>query len=100
MMPAALFVAAFGSLGAAGPATNSALTPKVSGKRPNPEAYPGMSEAGHRSCECGAVYRRTESMAKAREISSFECEVCGETLETWNTAWVPTYRLIAGPVSE
>jgi hypothetical protein len=37
-------------------------------------------------------------MAKAREIASFECQICGETLETWNTAWVPAYRLIAGPV--
>jgi hypothetical protein len=46
-----------------------------------------------------AVYRRTESMAKVREIASFECPICGETLETWNTAWVPTYRLIAGPIS-
>ncbi len=56
-----------------------------------------MSETGHRSCKCEAVYRRTESMAKAREINSFQCEVCGETLESWNTAWVRTYRLIAGP---
>jgi hypothetical protein len=34
----------------------------------------------------------------AREIASFECGVCGATLETWNTAWVPSYRLVAGPV--
>jgi len=37
-------------------------------------------------------------MAPAREISSFECAVCDATLETWNTAWVPTYRFLAGPV--
>ncbi len=54
-------------------------------------------ESPHRSCQCGAVYRRTEGMAKSREFSSFECEVCGATLETWNTAWVPSYRLIVGP---
>ena len=59
-----------------------------------------MSETGHRYCKCGAVYRRTESMANAREIASFECQICGDTLETWNMAWVPTYRLIAGPVSQ
>jgi hypothetical protein len=35
-------------------------------------------------------------MASRREMSSFECSVCGATLESWNTAWVPTYRLIAG----
>jgi hypothetical protein len=50
------------------------------------------------TCPCGAVYRRTESMAKSREIDSFECTVCGETTESWNTAWVLAYRLIGGPV--
>jgi hypothetical protein len=30
-----------------------------------------------RQCKCGAVYRRTEAMAPAREMSSFECTVCG-----------------------
>ena len=57
-----------------------------------------MSEQQHRHCKCGAVYRRTESMAPRREMSSFECAVCGETMETWNTARVPTFKLIAGPV--
>jgi hypothetical protein len=41
----------------------------------------GMSESGHRSCKCGAVYDRSEHMAEAREISSFECAVCGATIE-------------------
>jgi hypothetical protein len=36
-------------------------------------------------------------MAASREIDSFECTACGVTLETWDTAWVPTYRLIAEP---
>jgi hypothetical protein len=36
-------------------------------------------------------------MAPGRQISSFECSACGTTLETWNTAWAPTYRLIVGP---
>jgi len=57
-----------------------------------------MTESFHRACKCGAIYRRTESMADGREIDSFECAVCGETIESWNTAWVPTYRLVAGPV--
>ena len=61
-----------------------------------------MSETalGHRSCTCGAVYRRTEAMAPVREIASFECSVCGLTLENWNSAWVPTYRLIVGPIGK
>jgi len=54
---------------------------------------------GNRTCECGAVYRRTESLASMREIDSFECAVCGTTLESWNTAWVPTYRLVVGPTN-
>ena len=47
-----------------------------------------------RQCRCGAIYLRTEAMAPSREIDSFECTACGATLETWDTAWVPTYRLI------
>jgi hypothetical protein len=57
-----------------------------------------MTESAHRACKCGAIYLRTESMARAREINSFECLVCGETMEHWNTAWVLSYRLIVGPV--
>ena len=41
----------------------------------------GMSESGHRSCKCGAVFDRSEHIAEAREISSFECAVCGATIE-------------------
>jgi hypothetical protein len=50
-----------------------------------------------RQCRCGAIYHRTEAMAASREIDSFECTACGVTLETWDTAWVPAYRLIAEP---
>jgi hypothetical protein len=48
-----------------------------------------------RNCRCGAIYHRSEAMAPSREIDSFECTVCGATLETWDTAWVPSYRLIS-----
>jgi hypothetical protein len=47
-----------------------------------------------RHCKCGAIYRRTEAMAPRREMNSFEGSVCGATMESWNAAWVPTYRLI------
>jgi hypothetical protein len=57
-----------------------------------------MVETGNRSCECGAVYRRTEALAAGRQISSFECAVCGVTMESWNTAWVPAYRLVVGRI--
>jgi hypothetical protein len=53
---------------------------------------------GNRMCKCGAIYRRTEAVIEAREIDCFACEVCGVTLESWNSAYVPTYRLVVGPV--
>jgi hypothetical protein len=40
----------------------------------------------------------TESMAERREVNSFECIHCRETLESWNSACVPTYRLVVGPL--
>jgi hypothetical protein len=55
-----------------------------------------MSE-NHRHCKCGAIYRRTEAMVPRREVNSFKCSVCGHTMESWNTAWVPNYRLVIGP---
>src|ERR1700747_2459662 len=61
-------------------------------------AYKGMSESCHRSCKCGAVYDRCEQSVESREISRFECAVCGKTIESWNSAWVPRYRFIACPV--
>ena len=60
--------------------------------------YPAPMTDQHRHCKCCSVYCRTESMAPSREVNSFECTVCGTTLESWNTAWVPTYRLVVGPV--
>jgi hypothetical protein len=64
------------------------------------EAHVGkMSESGHRSCRCGAVYDRSEHIVESREISSFECDVCGMTIENWNSAWVPRYRFIACPAT-
>ena len=62
------------------------------------QAHKQAMESHHRTCRCRAVYSRTESIAPAREISSFECLLCGATLETWNSAWVPTYKFLAGPV--
>jgi hypothetical protein len=62
------------------------------------EAHVGdMSESHHRSCKCGAVYDRSEHVTESREISSFECAMCGATIENWNSAWVPQYRFIACP---
>jgi hypothetical protein len=69
-------------------------------RRRSDPARPGAMKMDNRACKCGAVYRRTESMAPGREIDSFECAVCGVTMERWNSAWVPTYRLIVGSVTK
>jgi len=58
----------------------------------------GMAESDRRSCYCRAVYHRTQIIAVSCETSSFVCELCGTTLESWNSSWVPRYRLIAGPI--
>lgn len=57
-----------------------------------------MADTHHRACNCGAVYDRSETMASSRQIGSFECAVCGATLESWNTSQVTTYRLVSGPI--
>jgi hypothetical protein len=57
-----------------------------------------MSEPARRTCQCGAIYARNEGMAAGREISSYQCELCDRTLESWNSTWVPIYRLVMRPV--
>ena len=56
----------------------------------------GMSESDRRACHCGAIYHRTKVKAVSCEINRFECELCGTIIESWNSTWVPRYRLIAG----
>jgi hypothetical protein len=36
------------------------------------------------------------STGEVREIASFECAICSQTMESWNTTWVPLNRLVAG----
>jgi hypothetical protein len=51
-----------------------------------------------RKCKCGAAYERTEHVSLHREIRSFECILCHRPLESWQSAFVPRYRFVAGPV--
>ena len=53
-----------------------------------------------RKCQSGAVYFRTEHVALRREIESFDCKLCGATIESWNSALVPRFRFVAGPVRQ
>ena len=57
-----------------------------------------FSESYHRSCHCGALYDRSEAIAPERQVATFECWLCGTTLERWSSTKVPTYRFLAGPV--
>jgi hypothetical protein len=59
-----------------------------------------LPEIQHRSCECGALYERSEAEAKGpeRQVAAFECRLCGMTLESWNSTNIPTYRILAGPI--
>jgi hypothetical protein len=57
-----------------------------------------MTDQAQRTCQCGAVYARNEQIAPMREISSYQCLICKRTMENWNSAWVPVYRLIVRPI--
>jgi hypothetical protein len=49
----------------------------------------------HRACKCGAVYDHSEHIVEQREISSFECAVCGATnrkLELGLGSTISVYR--------
>jgi hypothetical protein len=49
------------------------------------------------TCECGAVYERTEEKLTFRDSDSFSCRCCGATLETWSGSRIPVFRLIKEP---
>lgn len=48
--------------------------------------------------QCGSVYRRTQRMSGIREANSFKYTLCSDTLEPWDSAWVPLYQLVVAPV--
>jgi hypothetical protein len=49
------------------------------------------------TCECGAIYERTEEKLTFRDSDSFACRCCGATVETWNGSRIPVFRLIKEP---
>jgi hypothetical protein len=62
------------------------------GRRANSGIIAG---AGREFASCAATRKLNDG---SRKISSFECAVCGVTMESWNTAWVPAYRLVVGRI--
>jgi predicted SprT family Zn-dependent metalloprotease len=49
------------------------------------------------TCECGAVYERTEEKVTFRDSDSFQCRHCGKTLDEWSSSRIPVFRLIKEP---
>ncbi len=49
------------------------------------------------TCECGAIYERTEDKLRFRDTDSFECRFCARTLERWSGSRIPIFRLICEP---
>jgi transcription elongation factor Elf1 len=46
---------------------------------------------------CGALYAVTYSRQTNSESNVAKCVVCGQTMATWNSTDVPTYKLVHRP---
>jgi hypothetical protein len=49
------------------------------------------------TCECGAVYERSEMKLAMRDSDKQNCSFCGRTLESWNSSRIPVFRLVSRP---
>ena len=49
------------------------------------------------TCKCGAVYRKGSEALRWRDNDTFNCQVCGVEMDSWNSSRVPTYELIRRP---
>lgn len=49
------------------------------------------------TCQCGAVYERTEAEVLIRGTGQHFCVVCDEVLETWDGYVIPDFRLVRPP---
>jgi hypothetical protein len=75
------------------------MTGLLTGKRTVRSSYCGYARV-RGPANAARFMTASEHILEAREISSFECAVCGETIENWNSAWVPRYRFIACPATD
>jgi hypothetical protein len=50
-----------------------------------------------RECGCGAIYEWWEQKIPMRDKDTFECEVCGERLASWNSSRIQRFDLIHDP---
>ncbi|WP_072389481.1 hypothetical protein [Hyphomicrobium sp. CS1BSMeth3] len=60
----------------------------------------GTGDGGTASCKkCGAEYKVTVKRFPMRDSDKFNCEICGELMNEWNSTQVPMYELISKPAS-
>ena len=67
-----------------------------------------LAERGHMgimkkvTCECGAIYERTEEKRIFRDKDRFACYLCGRVLESWSAshARFPIFRLVKRPETD
>ncbi len=43
--------------------------------------------------QCGSVYEKTMQRFPMRDSDSFNCEVCGHRMDSWNSTSAPSYKL-------
>lgn len=54
----------------------------------------GSGTRGDKKCEdCGAVYIVTVDRFPSRDYGYFDCQICGERLDEWNSTHSPNYTL-------
>jgi hypothetical protein len=49
------------------------------------------------TCQCGAIYERTDESVPHRDKGSADCEVCNRELEAWSGGYILTFTLIKRP---
>ena len=52
------------------------------------------------TCQCGAVYERTEQKVIFRDQDRFRCHICGWEIESWNDSRIPIYKLVKRPETD
>ncbi len=49
------------------------------------------------TCQCGAIYERTEDKVIFRDKDRFACVACGKELESWSGSRIPVFKLVKRP---
>ena len=49
------------------------------------------------TCNCGAIYERTEEKLTFRDKDLFQCLCCGNTIESWSGSRIPRFLLTKEP---